>query len=91
MLLSLHKGLERYLGVVPQEVTTIGGPWPGVEKWEGGVMAPNGVIYAMPQQSPHVLRIDPGPPASQAASTRTITSNPSVCGPQPRKGMSNMA
>jgi hypothetical protein len=27
-------------------------------------MAPSGVIYAMPQQSPHVLRIDPGPAAA---------------------------
>ena len=66
------------------EVTTVGGPWPGEEKWEGGVMAPSGVIYAMPQQSPHVLRIDPGPMAASAAG-REIVSNPSV------KGMANMA
>ena len=39
----------------------VGGPFPGFEKWEGGVMAPSGVIYAMPQQSQRVLRIDPGP------------------------------
>ena len=36
----------------------------GEEKWEGGVMAPSGVIYAMPQQSQRVLRIDPGPAAA---------------------------
>ena len=31
------------------EVTTLGGPWHGPEKWEGGVMdRESGVIYAMP-------------------------------------------
>ena len=54
-------------------------------------MAPSGVIYAMPQQSPHVLRIDPGPPASKAALSRKITSNPSVCGPNSVEVISNMA
>lgn len=54
-------------------------------------MAPSGVIYAMPQQSPHVLRIDPGPPASKSAAARKIVSNPSVCGPHIGEGASNMA
>jgi len=44
------------------EVTTLGGPWHGPEKWEGGVMdRESGVIYAMPDHGSHVLRIDPGP------------------------------
>lgn len=90
MLLCVTSGYVR-VACTPQEVTTIGGPWPGVEKWEGGVMAPTGVIYAMPQQSPHVLRIDPGPPASKHAATRKIVSNPSVMGPHTGEGISNMA
>ena len=47
------------------EVTTIGGPWEGVEKWEGGVAVPDEatgrakVIYAIPQQATRVLKIIP--------------------------------
>ena len=48
------------------QVTTVGGPWEGVEKWEGGVMIPdqNGlarIIVAVPQQASRTLKIIPGP------------------------------
>ena len=41
------------------EVTTFGGPFVGSEKWEGGVLGSDGVIYGMPQQSQQVLKIIP--------------------------------
>ena len=49
------------------EAGTLGGPWLGEEKWEGGVMdRASGVIYAMPQQATRVLKIDPGAAAAGA-------------------------
>jgi hypothetical protein len=41
------------------EVTTIGGPFPGLNKWEGGVMTKNGDMYCMPLNHSKVLRIRP--------------------------------
>lgn len=41
-----------------QEVTTFGGPWPGNWKWHGGVLAPDGCIYGIPQMAEQVLKID---------------------------------
>ena len=41
-------------------VTTFGGPLPpGKEKWEGGVVGNDGVMYCMPQQCRYALKIDP--------------------------------
>ena len=32
----------------------------GDEKWEGGVVGNDGVLYCMPQHAKHVLKVDPG-------------------------------
>jgi hypothetical protein len=45
-----------------ETVDTLGGPWEGHEKWEGGVVGNDGCLYAMPQQALQVLKISPGPP-----------------------------
>ena len=34
------------------------GDVPGGWKWHGGVLAPNGCIYAFPSHAPRVLKID---------------------------------
>lgn len=41
------------------EVSTLGGPWQGTDKWEGGVVANDGAMYCMPQRSKIVLKIAP--------------------------------
>ena len=59
------------------KITTFGGPWTGAEKWEGGVMADNGIIYGIPQEATQVLRINPAatPPKSPKASKPRIQQN----------------
>mmetsp|Transcript_53496 Transcript_53496/g.92020 ORF Transcript_53496/g.92020 Transcript_53496/m.92020 type:complete len:91 (-) Transcript_53496:187-459(-) len=43
-----------------QEVTTEGGPFVQLSKWEGGVVASgSGALYCMPMCSKHVLKIAP--------------------------------
>ena len=41
------------------DITTIGGPYTGLNKWEGGVSAPNGDMYCMPLNHKYSLRIRP--------------------------------
>jgi hypothetical protein len=41
-----------------RSVTTIGS-FTGTDKWAGGVLAPNGKIYAPPQESTKILEINP--------------------------------
>ncbi len=43
----------------------------GQNKWQGGVLAPNGRIYGIPRDSTSVLIIDP---ATNTADTTTIDS-----------------
>ena len=52
-----------------ETVDTLGGPWEGHEKWEGGVVGDDGCLYAMPQQALKVLKIQPaaGPAAHSEA------------------------
>ena len=40
-------------------VKTVGGPFRGLNKWEGGVMSANGKMYCMPLNHKRVLEIDP--------------------------------
>jgi hypothetical protein len=40
-------------------VSTFGGPFKGVQKWEGGVMTEEGVMYCMPNDFKAVLKIEP--------------------------------
>jgi len=40
-------------------VSTVGGPFKGLNKWEGGVMSKDGVMFCMPLNSKAVLRIEP--------------------------------
>ena len=39
------------------EVSVIGGPFRGLNHWEGGVMSDNGDMFCMPLNHPDVLRI----------------------------------
>jgi len=65
-------GLGESLDDVPPEVSVIGGPFSadlagasdGREKWEGGVVGPDGALYCMPQEATCVLKINPGPVGS---------------------------
>jgi hypothetical protein len=41
-------------------VETVGGPFGGLNKWEGGVMSADGRMYCMPLNHKEVLEIDPG-------------------------------
>lgn len=41
------------------DITTIGGPYPGLNKWEGGVMSKNGDMFCMPLNHRKVLRMKP--------------------------------
>lgn len=41
------------------EVTMVGGPWMGLNKWEGGVVGKDGACYCMPLNHRRVLRISP--------------------------------
>lgn len=41
------------------EVSTIGGPFTGLNKWEGGVLARNGSMYCMPLNCKAVLKVSP--------------------------------
>lgn len=41
------------------EVTTIGGPFHGLNGWEGGVRSNNGDMFCMPLNHAKVLRIRP--------------------------------
>lgn len=52
---------ERVLKIDPStdECTLIGGPFPGRNKWYGGLMGLDGRIYGVPQNHRSVLRIDP--------------------------------
>ena len=43
-------------------VDTVGGPFPGWDKWEGGVVADDGALYCIPLRSKRVLRIAGTPP-----------------------------
>jgi hypothetical protein len=40
-------------------VRTVGGPFEGLNKWEGGVMSACGKMYCMPLNHKRVLEIDP--------------------------------
>jgi hypothetical protein len=42
-----------------QEVTTIGGPFEGRQKWYGGLKSSNGCIYGIPQRASGIIKIDP--------------------------------
>ena len=39
------------------EVDVVGGPYPGFEKWEGGVLSRTGAMYCMPLKSKQVLKM----------------------------------
>jgi hypothetical protein len=41
------------------DITTIGGPYHGLNKWEGGVMSKNGDMFCMPLNHSQVLRMKP--------------------------------
>ena len=41
------------------EVTTVGGPYRGFEKWEGGALANDGAMYCFPLNAKRVLKIAP--------------------------------
>jgi hypothetical protein len=41
------------------DIATIGGPYLGLNKWEGGVSAANGDMYCMPLNHKYSLRIRP--------------------------------
>ena len=53
---------EQVLKIDPatDECQLIGGPFPGRNKWYGGLMGTDGRIYGVPQNASTVLRIDPG-------------------------------
>lgn len=44
-------------GSTEPQITTVGGPYTGLNKWEGGVTAANGDMYCMPLNCNHCLRI----------------------------------
>ena len=52
---------ERVLKIDPatDSCELIGGPFPGRNKWYGGLMGTDGCIYGVPQNAEAVLRIDP--------------------------------
>ena len=57
-------------GRLEPEVTLIGGPFLGMNKWEGGVLGPDGACYCMPNNYHRVLRISPpGAPILKATDT----------------------
>jgi hypothetical protein len=39
------------------EVSVVGGPFPGLNHWEGGVMGADGAMFCMPLNHDQVLRI----------------------------------
>jgi len=43
-----------------EEISTLAGPPPANDKYEGGVVGPDGALYCMPLNSKHVMRIVPG-------------------------------
>lgn len=61
--LGAESVLEIYCGTDPPKVSTWSLPAPhkGLAKWEGGVVAPNGVIYCVPNNHKAVLRIEAPP------------------------------
>ena len=41
------------------EVRSVGGPFVGFEKWEGGALADDGCMYCFPLNAKRVLKIAP--------------------------------
>ena len=76
---------ETVLTVIPSDepggdptVKTVGGPFKGLNKWEGGVMSADGKMMCMPLNHKSVLEIDPfrgevGEAAAAAAAAARAT------------------
>ena len=53
------QGEDGYVDDEDVIVTTFGGPFKGMNKWEGGVMLEDGTMYCMPNDFKAVLKIEP--------------------------------
>jgi hypothetical protein len=62
--------LDTSLNSLPENTISLFGNFSGVNKWHGGVLAPNGKIYCVPRDSTSVLIIDP---VTNTADTTTIS------------------
>jgi len=49
--------VQTRMGIDPL-ISTVGGPFDGLNHWEGGVMANDGSMYCMPLNHSRVLRIE---------------------------------
>ena len=59
-------------------VSTVGGPFPGLNLWEGGVVGDDGALYCMPLKCDRVMRIAPPgtPPIAGAANKQPDNTGP---------------
>ena len=64
------------------DITSTGGFGTGLEKWRGGVLGPNGLIYGMPANAKSVLIIDPGVDTTDITSMGGLGTGSSVTGPR---------
>lgn len=55
----------------PPDITTIGGPYLGLNKWEGYAGAANGDMYCIPSNRRHSLRIRSKKQGEEKVRTRT--------------------
>jgi hypothetical protein len=65
-------------GMQEPEITTwhLPEPFRGLAKWEGAVLAPNGVIYTVPNNHKAILRIES--PRSNSTLNSTVTTNTTI-------------
>lgn len=63
-VLRVQLGTEKDQSLVENNsdpiVSTVGGLFTGLNKWEGGVLSKNGDMYCMPLNSKAVLKVSPG-------------------------------
>lgn len=56
-MLTVTCRIQTHAGGSDPEITVVGGPFSGLNHWEGGVMSADGTMFCMPLNHDQVLRI----------------------------------